>query len=321
MRRHLVLLPVAFLLAGGSAADAQERRVVKDPGGLPSWTAQLRETSAGTCAVVRRGRLPRGLYCSRLSDRRVFSYVTRRETHTRAERWRTVFVITFARSILRASLTTPEGTVRYRRGRGPRVLLAVLAGDVEQARLAVTVRSGSRAKTIVAGPPVTPTVDDPLGGAAWRLAPDTDAADAERACVAWQRVRPRFSVPAGDRTSGARRCGDADAAIPVAAAERVDGRLVVTGVAGPGMRSVVLRANDGTRALRRDRRSGEFLAVLPGDVDPAGLTVVATTKDDETTTREVTTVGSAARVAAARPRSAPRRGRPPGSAARAARRS
>ena len=45
------------------------------------------------------------------------------------------------------------------------------------------------------------------------------------------------------------------------------------------MRSVVLRGQAGSTQVRRDPDTGAFLAVLPGDVDPASLRVVATPLD------------------------------------------
>ena len=74
---------------------------------------------------------------------------------------------------------------------------------------------------------------------------------------------------------GRPRCGDADAAVPVAAAERVSGRLVVFGLAGADVRSAVLRTPAGDEPLAIESKTRAFLAVLPGDTDPAGLRVVA----------------------------------------------
>lgn len=291
MRRHLILVPLLLSATGSPAAAAQERRVVRDPGGLPSWTAEMRSAADGRdCAVLRRGRLLKGRYCERLSASRPLSYIQLRETATDPRDWRTIFVISLARSVTSARLETLNGVKTYVRGRGPRVLLAVLRGNVEQSRVTVRARIGRFTRILSAGRPVTLRVEDPLGGAGWRLAPDTDAAGSERRCVAWERMRSRFGESAGERAEGRPHCGDADAAIPVAFAERVEGRLVITGVVRDDVATVSLRGNDGTRPVRRDADSGEFLAVLPGDVDPDGLTVVATLRDGTRVTQALRTL-------------------------------
>jgi hypothetical protein len=273
MRRAALVLLVSF--AGVVApAQAQERRTVRDPGGATAWTAELRSGADGrTCAVLQRGRTGKGRFCARLSTRTVFQYTTRRETGTDPRRWRTIFVVLLSPRVERATLRTADGTTAYRRGRGPRLLLAVLAGDVEQGQLRATVRSGSRTRTAVAGRAPAVSFADPLGDDPWRLA---RGAGRERPCVRWERVR-RFTQPARTvRARGAERCGSGRVPIPVAAADRVDGRLVVTGVASEDVRAIVLRGQAGSTQVRRDPDTGAFIAVLAGDVDPASLRVVGT---------------------------------------------
>jgi hypothetical protein len=205
MRRLATVLLVSF--AGTAAsADAQERRTVRDPAGATAWTAELRAADARgqTCVVLRRGRTGKGRFCSRLTSRTVFQYTTRRETGgDDPRRWRTILVVALAPNVERATLRTTDGVATYRRGRGPRVLLAVLAGDVEQGLLRATVRSGSRTRTATAGTVPRVTVPDPRGDDPWRLARD---AGGTRACVRWERVR-RFTTPARTvRARGPERC-------------------------------------------------------------------------------------------------------------------
>jgi hypothetical protein len=271
------------------AAFGQARRTVADPAGGPSWTADVRSGDGRReqCVVLRRGRLAKGRYCASFAGSAVYEYTTRRETGAQIDprRWRTVYVVNLSRSVVRATLTTLDGVVTYRRGRGPRVLLAVLRGDAPQARLDAVVERGSRTRRISAGPPATVTVPDPLGENPWRLVRDTDGR--QSACVRWERVR-RFTPATVDLPRGRERCGDPGDAIAVAAADRVDGRLVVTGVAGEDVRSVVLRSQAGSRPTELDDETGGFLAVLSGDVDPASLTVVATLRGGRRVTRALT---------------------------------
>jgi hypothetical protein len=154
--------------------------------------------------VLRRGRTGKGRFCSRLTSRTVFQYTTRRETGgDDPRRWRTILVVALAPNVERATLRTTDGVATYRRGRGPRVLLAVLAGDVEQGLLRATVRSGSRTRTATAGTVPRVTVPDPRGDDPWRLARDDGGT---RACVRWERVR-RFTTPARTvRARGPERC-------------------------------------------------------------------------------------------------------------------
>lgn len=272
-----LLVSAAATVVPASPAAAQERRRVADPLGAAGWTAELRRSRATgeDCAVVRQGRAVRTRSCGALSSRTVFRYATLRRTgEVDPRRWRTVFAVTFARSVERATLTTADGRTTYRRGRGPRVLLAVLAGDVEQGLLRVRVRDGrGQRRTLTAGQAPGVTFADPLGGDGWRLA----SGDGRR-CVAWERVR-RFTRPVRTvRASGPERCASAsgDDALRLAVADREDGRLVVTGVADEDARSVVLRTVAGSVQARRDPETGAFLAVLGRGVDPASVRVVVT---------------------------------------------
>jgi hypothetical protein len=223
-----------------------------------------------------------------VTRRTVFQYTTRREIGVQIDprRWRTVFVVRLAPAVRRATLTTIDGTVTYRRGRGPRVLLAVLRGDVPQGRLRVVVGVGSRSRAIFGGPPATLAVPDPQQGDPWGLAPDPDGR--QDACVRWERVR-RFTPRGADLPRGPERCGDRDEPLAVVAADRAAGRLVVTGVARGDVRSVVLRAQDGSRPVALDEDTGGFLAVLAGDVDPASLVAVATLRDGRQVSRPLAT--------------------------------
>ena len=227
MRRLTAVLLVLFSGTAASA-EAQERRTVRDPAGATAWTAELRAADARgqSCVVLRRGRTGKGRSCSRLSSRTVFQYTTRRETEADPRRWRTIFIVALAPNVERATLRTTDGVTTYRRGRGPRVLLAVLAGDVEQGLLRVTVRSGSRTRTATAGTAPAVTVGDRRGDDPWRLARgagDGTTGD-ERPYVRWERVR-RFTTPARTvRARGPERCArrDEGAPVPLAFADVVD---------------------------------------------------------------------------------------------------
>ena len=282
----LAAVAVPSLLAPPAGAD--HRRSVADPDGAATWTADVRSGDARgeQCVVLRKGRTGKGTYCERLSRRAVFEFTSRRETGADIDplRWRTVFVISLAPEVERATLTTVDGVVTYRRGRGPRVLLAVLRGDVEQGELRVTVGRGDRARTITAGRPATLTVPDLVEGNPWRLARETERGSA---CVRWERVR-RYTPPGRELARGPSRCGTGNAPIAVAAADRADGRLIVSGTTRDDVRSVALRTPGGaTRPVRRDRETGGFLAVLGGATDPATLTVVAILRDGRRVSRAV----------------------------------
>jgi hypothetical protein len=134
--------------------------------------------------------------------------------------------------------------------------------------------------------PPTLTVADPAVGKPVWLARDT--LQDERRCVRWERVRrytPRSQeLLPGPAAAVARR----DRPIGVAAADRAEGRVVVTGVTRSDVRSVALREADGAvTRVSRDERTGGFLAVLPGETDAAALTVVATLRDGRQVTRAV----------------------------------
>lgn len=289
MRRTAFLLValLSLLALGASAAEAQERRTAADPGGAPAWTAEVRPGPGGQeCAVLRRGRTVKGRSCARLTARAVFHYAVRRETDPDPRRWRTVYVVLLSRAVQSATLTTVDGVRTYRRGRGPRVLLGVVSGLVEKAalRVRVRVRAGRGVRTVTSGEDPGVVVADPLGEDPFRARVTQDDG---RVCARWERFR-RFTLPAGALLArGVRRCGDAGATIAVAAADRTGDRLVVFGVTDPRAEDVVLRAPDGSRPVRRDAQ-GAFLAVLPGGVDAASLSVVATRADGTRVTRAVT---------------------------------
>src|SRR5829696_3786892 len=242
-------LTAVLLLAGAADAGAAGRVSVADPAGGARWTAtQSTEASGRTCTTLRRGRASKGKTCARLSGRTVYVYVLRNERASRPRAARTALVVTLAPSVVRARLSTPGGARTYRRRSGrARILLAVLAGRVERPTLTVDVRSGGRTTRVIEGPPPSVKAADPFGGPAWRSR--TAAASADEACVAWERVPPRFAATP-QPASGQDRCGPAGADVPVAAAERVSGRLVIFGVAGEGVQSAVLRTPSGDRPLR-----------------------------------------------------------------------
>ena len=283
MRLALLSVAAVCALLAPSVADAADRRV-QDPGDGPVWTASASESRGGrTCAIVRQGTVRKSRYCERLTRSAPYSYNVRYETPPERERWRTVFTITFSRDVVSATLHTPDGVKRYRRGVGPRVLLAVLAGRVEEPPLEVRVR-GARGALIVTrggGDPAA-EVADPLGGPAWRTV--VESRSPRRTCVSWQRVTPRFGGPPGDPPEGRFRCGDPSVNVVAAGVDRVAERVVVVGLAGPAVRSVALRG-PGNPPLTFDRTSRSFLAVLPEGTDAATLTLVATLRDGRTVER------------------------------------
>jgi hypothetical protein len=281
----------ALLLALGLTANASaaSRITVADPSGGARWSARQTTSDSGrTCVTLARGSDRRGTSCARLSTRIVFSYDVRTENARRPRAVRTIFVATFAPQVVRASLRTPDGTRTYRRRSGrPRVLLVVLAGRVERQRLTATVRRGAQIDVIHSGLEPAAQVADPLGGPAWR----SRAAEGRGACVVWERVPPRYAATP-DPSHGSPRCGDADADVPVAAAEEADGRLVVFGLAGAAVRSAVVRLPDGsTRTLALEPSTRALLAVLPAGVDPAALRLVARTGDGREVERPLDVVG------------------------------
>lgn len=282
MRRTLaiwLLAGAAWGLGAWGAAAAEPRRTA-DPGGGPGWSARVSETGGRTCAVVRQGRAGKGRYCARLGPTAPYFYTVRYDLPVDRRRWRSVFVITLTRAVLSARLTTPDGTVRYRRGIGPKVLLAVVAGRVELPPLVVRVRTAT-GRVVVArggGEPAA-QVADPLGEQEWRTVAERRSRD--RACVAWQRVPPRFGGPEAQPAEGGFRCGPRGASVVAAGVDAVAGRTVVTALLGRAVRRVALRG-PGAPRIAFDPAARSAIAVLPGAVAPADLTLVATLRGGAT---------------------------------------
>ena len=283
-------LTAAAALALPAQASAADRVSVADPGGGARWTATQRTGDNGRiCVAVRRGKLAKGTRCARLAGRLVYSYDVRTERAATPRSARTIFIVSFARSVVRARLQTPGGARTYRRRSGrPRVLLAVLAGRVERPQLIVDVKRGSRTTRVIEGAPPAVQVADPLGGPAWRTRPSFGPSG-NGSCASWERVPPRFS-PTPSPAQGKVVCGDADDDVPVAAADEVEGRLVVYGLGGASVRSAVLRGPDGDTTLALEPKTRALLAVLPAGTDPAALRVVARLADGREVERSLDVV-------------------------------
>jgi hypothetical protein len=288
---RLAVLTATLTLTAASDAAGAGTVTVRDPGGGPRWTATESTRSGRTCVTVRRGRSRIGTSCARLTGDVVYSYVTRTRSAPRARDTRTVLIATFAPSVTRASLRLPGGrSATYRfRGRRPRVLLAVLAGRVERPTLTMDVRTGSRTTRLTEGPPPAVQVADPQGGPAFRSR--TAAASGEGdVCITWERVPPRFeATPQPAR--GTISCGRSEDDVPVAAAQRVEGRVVVYGLAGAGVRSAVLRGPNGDETLALEPKTRALLAVLPAGSDPAALKVVVRLGDGREVERPLDVIG------------------------------
>lgn len=268
----LVALPV------GTALAASDRVSVRDPGGRGTWIGSLSSGSGGsTCAHIRRTR-PAGVrarFCSTLSRRTSFIYGVYHRTGPFARGWRTVYVLAFDRSVVRARLSVPGRTIRYRRGRGKRLMVVVVKGFTERGELRVDVRTGGRVITVRSRPLSVQTAD-PGGGVSWRAVPDR-AERGAAGCVRWERVPPRFrKTPQPAR--GPDRCGRADSGLVTGAADVVDAadRTVITGLAGGDVRSVRVRAPDGDRSLVLDAETGAFVGVLGTEVQSDTLDLVLT---------------------------------------------
>ena len=275
MRTLLVLL-VLGAVCWADVAAAQTARRVADPGGGASWTATAEATRAGrTCAFVSQGGRRKGRYCETLDRSTPYAYNVRYETPPEPAAWRSVFTIVLSKDVRSATLSTPDGVRRYTRGRGPRVLLAVIAGRVDQPPLEVRVR-GSRGQTIVArggGDPAA-EVADPLGGPAWRTV--VESRSERQACVSWARSTPRFGGAEGRPAEGERfRCGAPNLNVVATAAEPAGGRLVLYGLLGPRVRRVALRGG-GDPPVAFDAASRSFIAVVPEGADPRAFTLVVT---------------------------------------------
>jgi hypothetical protein len=267
----------AFLLFAASAvpASAAPGVSVKDPGGGERWTATESAGPGGrTCVALRRGDRSRGRTCARLAGPVSYSYVVRTEGARDPRAVRTVLVVALAPDVVRARLSTPDGVRAYRRRTGrARILLVVLAGRVERPPLTVEVRRDGRTTVAREGGEPAAQVADPVGGPAWRSR--TAAASGAGVCAAWERVPPRYARPPSP-LRGTPRCGDGRGDLPVAAVQRVAGRVVVFGVAGADVRDVVLRgAPGGERPVAMERSTRALLAVLPGGADPSALRLVA----------------------------------------------
>jgi hypothetical protein len=284
------VLPAVLALTITADAGAAQRVSVADPGGGARWTATQSSASGGrTCVTIRHGKARRGTSCARLTSRVVYSYDVSTRTAQRPRATRTIFIVALAPNVVRARLQTPGGARTYRRRSGrPRVLLAVLAGRVERPTLTVDVKTGRRTTRVVEGQPPAVQVADPLGGPAWRSR-TAAASGGGDVCISWERVPPRFAATP-EPARGTPYCGDADADVPVAAAQAVSDRLVVYGLAGAGVRSAVLRTPDGDRTLALEPKTRALLAVLPGGTDPASVRVVARLGDGREVERPVDVV-------------------------------
>ena len=282
MVRSAFLAATAILaLPAASAAGADQRVTVRDPAGGSAWRGSLSASGAKACIFVsRRGdRRARGRFCGPIGRDAAYVYgVYHRTTKSRPRRWRTVYVVGFHRSVVRARLSVPGRTVRYRRRRGrPRILMVVVRGFTERGELRADVAVGGRTVRLVTRPRGVQTAD-PGGGAAWRVVPDRLDRGAE-GCVHWERVPPRFApVPEPERGDGS--CARASDRLGIVAAEQIGklDRTVVTGLVGEDVRAVRVRAAGAERPAALDPDSGAFIAVLPS-VAPDEVDVVLTLAD------------------------------------------
>lgn len=285
------LLTVCALLTVplGTANAASERVKVRDPGGRGTWVGSLSSGSGGsTCATIRRTGSAgvRGRFCSSLNRSNSFLYGVYHRTSAFSRGWRTVYVVAFDRSVVRARLSVPGRTVRYRRGRHKRLMVVVVKGFTERGELRVDVATGGRVITVRSRPLGVQTAD-PGGGVSWRAVPDR-AARGAAGCVRWERVPPRFrKTPQPAR--GPERCGRADKRLVIAAAEVVAAadRTVVTGLAGDEVRSLRVRAPDGDRSLTLDAETGTFVGVIGSEVQSDTLELVLTLADGSEVVRPV----------------------------------
>ena len=290
VRSFLLTIAAVAALPAGSALAATDRVSVRDPGGGGSWLGELRTSGSKACMrVSRRGdRGARGRFCGRIDRDGAYLYgVYHRTTRRRPARWRTVYLVAFDRSVVRARLSVPGRTVRYRRSRSrPRILMVVVRGFTERGELRADVRVGGRTVRLVTRTLGVQTAD-PGGGAAWRVVPDR----AERGaggCVRWERVPPRFA-PVPEPARGSESCGQASDRLGIAAADAVGraDRTVVTGLVGKDVRAVRVRAGDVERPAALDPDTGAFIAVLPSAVDPDAVDVVLTLSDGSETVQAV----------------------------------
>ncbi len=200
-----------------------------------------------------------------------------------------MYLVAFDRSVVRARLSVPGRTVRYRRGRNrPRILMVVVRGFTERGALRADVRVGGRTVRLVTRPLGAQT-SDPEGGPAWRVVPDR-AERGAAGCLRWERVPPRFApVPEPER--GSESCGAGSDRLGIAVADSLGGpdRTIVTGLVGDDVRAVRVRSGGLERSAAIDSASGAFIAVLPSAVDPDTVEVVLTLADG---TEFVQAVGS-----------------------------
>lgn len=276
LRAVVVCVGVSLTLPVADALGASGRISVPDPGGQGRWLGSMQELGGGqACAHVTRTREPRTAtrFCARLSPQSVYVYgAFYRKAHN-PRTWRTALVVGFHPAVVRARLSVAGRTVRYRRGRGPRMLLAVVRGYVERGALSIDARRDGRIVTVTAAGQPGAIAKDPGGGAAWR-------AVAERGCVRWQRVPPRFAeVPAPK--AGIPECWSAGRRVVESAADVVEqqDRTVVTGMAGGNVRSARVRSAAGEHPVALDRRTGALIAVLAGQLLAEDLELVATLDD------------------------------------------
>jgi hypothetical protein len=296
--RHVHILTAALLaamLAVPAAASAGQGSIrVPDPAGGTPWTAAVGKVGSRTCVTVRRGADRKPRECARLSASRslsrVFLYSVRVDTAPDPRDSRTIAVAVFGNAVARARLQSPDGVVTFRRGRrrGPGILLAVMAGRVERPTLRVDVRTRRGLQRLRNAPPEGLEVADPQGGAAWKAV--ALAASGERACVRWERIPGRFDVPPSP-LRGPLTCGPGNDRIPVAVAQRADGRIVVTGIAGADSGSLQLLVSGQPQPMSLDRRSRAFLAILPASVDTNALVVRSRPSQNTTVDRRVALVG------------------------------
>lgn len=266
------VLALLVTLAVPAEAGAKPRVSARDPDGGPRWTATQSTRSGRTCVRISRGSRVRATTCARVDRRVVFAYDVRTERGLTPRKTRTVLVATFAPNVVSASVATPDGRRSYRRRRGrARVLFVVLAGRVERPVLTAKVRTAAGTTVVRSAQAPAVQVADPIGGPAWRSR--TAQASGGDVCVAWERVPPRFAATPSPE-AGRPACGDPDRDVPVAAAQTVDGRLVVFGLAGPAVRSAVLRTPSGDRTVGLEPSTRALLAVVRADTDPAQLRLV-----------------------------------------------
>jgi hypothetical protein len=271
-----LLTTFAFLALAAPAGAAEPVRVA-DPGGGASWSANTTQTRGGqTCATVRRGATTRGRFCGRLDEGTPYLYSVRYETPPDVAQWRTVLVVVVSRNVTRAELQTPDGVRRYRRGNRARVLLAVVTGKIEQPPLLVRARVRGNLEVTRGGRDPAAEAADPEGAPSWRAV--VERRTSRRACVAWERVPPRFGGPEAQPDEGRFRCGNPALNLPTVDVERVAGRLVVVGMVGPQVRGVLLRG-PGNPGIAFERQSRSFITVLPQTVNPADLTLVLALAD------------------------------------------